>query len=101
MRYYLPRLLRFFIYQMFEWFGVAICDSIGEKVTGTLINLIPTLFVLSIYESAYFFDEWKQNFQRSESLAKENIRSQFEALKSQLDPHFLFNSLNTLACPHR
>ena len=86
-----------FIYQMFEWFGVVICDSLSEKITGTVINLIPTLFVLSIYEGAYFFDEWKQNFQRSEALAKENIRSQFEALKNQLDPHFLFNSLNTLA----
>ena len=86
-----------FIYELFGWFGVVICDSVHDKVISTAINLIPTLFILSIYESAYFFEEWKRNFQRSETLAKENIRSQFEALKSQLDPHFLFNSLNTLA----
>lgn len=85
------------IYYLFELFGVIICDSVNEKMMSTVVNLIPTLFVLSIYESAYFFEEWKRNFQRSETLAKENIRSQFEALKSQLDPHFLFNSLNTLA----
>lgn len=32
----------------------------------------------------------------NEVLRTENIRSHYETLKSQLDPHFLFNSLNTL-----
>lgn len=32
----------------------------------------------------------------NEALRSENILTRFEALKSQLDPHFLFNSLNTL-----
>ncbi len=62
-----------------------------------LINMGATIFILSIYESAYFFSEWKKNVQKTEALARENIQSQFEALKNQVDPHFLFNSLNTLA----
>ena len=32
----------------------------------------------------------------NETLRAENIRTRYEALKNQLDPHFLFNSLNTL-----
>lgn len=68
-----------------------------EMLLMAFLNLAPTFFVISIYEGTYFFLEWKKNIQRSEALAKENIRSQFEALKNQLDPHFLFNSLNTLA----
>ncbi|MBR6437872.1 MAG: histidine kinase [Bacteroidales bacterium] len=32
----------------------------------------------------------------NETLRSENLLTRFEALKSQLDPHFLFNSLNTL-----
>ncbi len=32
----------------------------------------------------------------NETLRAENIRSRYEALESQMDPHFLFNSLNTL-----
>ena len=32
----------------------------------------------------------------NEVLRTENIRTRYEALKSQMDPHFLFNSLNTL-----
>jgi sensor histidine kinase YesM len=61
------------------------------------IAIIPTAIVTMIYESAYFFHEWKRNVQKTESLARENVQSQLETLKNQLDPHFLFNSLNTLA----
>jgi len=32
----------------------------------------------------------------NESLRAENMASRYEALKTQMDPHFLFNSLNTL-----
>jgi hypothetical protein len=35
--------------------------------------------------------------QRIARLEKEKVQSQFEALKSQINPHFLFNSFNTLA----
>ncbi len=80
----------------FRLIGIPICHP-DEQLAIALSNLIPMGLVISIYEGAYFFDEWIKNLQRSEALAKENIRSQFEALKNQLDPHFLFNSMNTLA----
>jgi sensor histidine kinase YesM len=62
-----------------------------------LVSLIPTFVCLLVYESVYFFEAWKRNVKKSEELARENIQSQLEVLKNQLDPHFLFNSLNTLA----
>ena len=80
----------------FAAIGVPICAP-DQRLNMALSNLIPMGMVLSIYEGAYFFNEWIKNLQHSEALAKENIRSQFEALKNQLDPHFLFNSMNTLA----
>ncbi len=88
------------IIYLFSFINIPICgpeDGPYARWMLALTNLVPNFFVTSLYEGAYFFMEWKKNFQRSEALAKENIRSQFEALKSQLDPHFLFNSLNTLA----
>ena len=40
---------------------------------------------------------WRdQRLQREALLQREKIESQFEALKSQINPHFLFNSFNTL-----
>jgi sensor histidine kinase YesM len=74
------------------------CEFDQANIAGGIItSIIPTLLVTSIYESVYFFEQWKQHIQRSEALARENIQSQLEVLKSQIDPHFLFNSLNTLA----
>jgi len=60
-------------------------------------SLVPTVAVLSVYESAYFFQQWKAYLQRAEQLARASTQAQLDALQSQLDPHFLFNSLNTLA----
>jgi sensor histidine kinase YesM len=59
-------------------------------------SLIGTLIVVSIYEASYFFREWRKTILEAEQLKRENIASQFETLKSQVNPHFLFNSLNTL-----
>ncbi|MDX2248071.1 MAG: two-component regulator propeller domain-containing protein [Bacteroidia bacterium] len=39
---------------------------------------------------------WEKRLRRTERLEKEKIESQFETLKSQINPHFLFNSFNTL-----
>jgi two-component system, LytTR family, sensor kinase len=64
---------------------------------GFRIALIPTIIITLLYESVYFFESWKQNVKQTEALARENVQSQLETLKNQLDPHFLFNSLNTLA----
>lgn len=83
-----------------NWFytslGISVCES-GEFLVFMVSNLVPMVIVVSVYEGAYFFDNWVENLKHSEALAQENIRSQFEALKNQLDPHFLFNSMNTLA----
>ena len=86
----------FAIEAAFALINIPVCQP-DERLVMALFNLIPMMLVVSIYEGAYFFNEWVKNLQRSEALAKENIRSQLEALKNQLDPHFLFNSMNTLA----
>ena len=60
-------------------------------------SLVPTVAVLALYESMYFFEQWKGNLHRAEHLARAQTQAQLDALQSQLDPHFLFNNLNTLA----
>jgi len=77
-------------------FSVPLCEE-GHLLGDFIVKLVPTILVTSFYESIYFFGEWKKNLQRSEALARAGIQSELETLRSQLDPHFLFNSLNTLA----
>lgn len=66
-------------------------------IQGYVVGLIPTGMVLMAYEMVYFFDSWKNKVLETEAISRTQIQSQLEALKNQLDPHFLFNSLNTLS----
>jgi two-component system, LytTR family, sensor kinase len=59
-------------------------------------SLTATFIVLMMYESVYFLNLWKSSMLEAERLKKEQIKTQLDALKTQVNPHFLFNSLNTL-----
>ncbi|MGD1005856.1 MAG: histidine kinase [Ignavibacteriaceae bacterium] len=43
----------------------------------------------------YFYMLWRQSLSREQKLREEKLTFQYETLKSQVNPHFLFNSLNT------
>jgi sensor histidine kinase YesM len=62
----------------------------------SFITVLITFFITSIYESVFFYQQWKYNFSKSVRLEKDNIEARYEALKTQVNPHFLFNSLNSL-----
>ena len=62
-----------------------------------MIALVVNFVVISIMEGKYFFREWKKSMVESESLRRQNVEFQYSALTSQLNPHFLFNSLNALS----
>jgi len=65
--------------------------------TATLLAIFITFFLIAADIGKEFFMLWKSALVESEKLKKETVQSQFEALKTQINPHFLFNSLNTLA----
>lgn len=44
----------------------------------------------------HFFEQWRANAVRAAHLEKEKAQVQFDNLKNQLNPHFLFNSLASL-----
>lgn len=69
-----------------------------------LLDLTKSLFysqifnfiIVAVYEGVYLFKQWKNALVIAEKLQKEHILCQFEMLRSQINPHFLFNCLNTL-----
>jgi two-component system sensor histidine kinase AlgZ len=77
------------------WEGhhLGLMDGLRE----TALNLISTLIVLLVYESRHLFEQWEANLRRADHLAQAQQQAQLDALAQQLDPHFLFNSLNTLS----
>lgn len=52
--------------------------------------------LLAATASAWLIRQRDKRLERESTLKREKIESQFEALKSQINPHFLFNSFNTL-----
>ena len=66
----------------------------------SMITIIRDLVIVVIVQVTVFFIYIAKQDQESaivhEKLIAENIRSRYEVLKSQVDPHFVFNSLNTL-----
>ncbi len=42
-------------------------------------------------------NKWRNSLAEIERFKKENLETQFEMLRMQVNPHFLFNSLNTLS----
>jgi Histidine kinase len=61
-----------------------------------IFSLLITIMVSSIVHGRNFLTGWKQTLLETETLKKEQAIAQYETLKTQVNPHFLFNSLNVL-----
>lgn len=69
----------------------------GSSLQPTILISIAITLVISIFlHSREFFLNWRKLELDAVKLRNENLTSKYESLKSQLDPHFLFNSLNVL-----
>jgi len=49
-----------------------------------------------VSNTVLFFKNWKESAVQHEILKREQLALQYETLKSQVNPHFLFNNLNSL-----
>jgi two-component system, LytTR family, sensor kinase len=54
-------------------------------------------FLMFLHEGIAGFEKWKKTLTETEQLRKEFVRTNLIVLKSQVNPHFLFNNLNTLS----
>lgn len=71
-------------------------DLIFSHSTEIIITILISFLITTIHEAVFFYQQWKYNFSKSVRLEKDNIEAQYAALKAQVNPHFLFNSLNSL-----
>ncbi|HPF12280.1 MAG TPA: histidine kinase [Flavobacteriaceae bacterium] len=61
-----------------------------------LNNLFTALLVLLYINSKYFFSSWEKSVVQTQEMSKQQVKQELLALKNQINPHFLFNNLNTL-----
>jgi len=62
-----------------------------------LITLVIVTIISLVFHSIGFFQEGQQQKVVNERLRKEKAQAELNALKTQVDPHFLFNSFNVLS----
>ncbi len=58
--------------------------------------VIISVMVQAIYEAIYYFLKLKKSIREEEQTKQMIVQAQLDALKNQAQPHFFFNSLNTL-----
>lgn len=63
----------------------------------TFTPMTIALVFMAIFTSRAWLMEWRKSAIETEQLRSEKLASQYQSLKDQLNPHFLFNSLNALS----
>jgi len=68
----------------------------SQNGTFYLISLIITVVISLFFHVFYFYKALQENKVKEQKIIAGTASAKFESLKNQIDPHFLFNSLNVL-----
>jgi two-component system, LytTR family, sensor kinase len=111
-RTWLAILIQYVVHGCFSFVITSLLFSLNEAVYGFPVNYITgtelelfliyttvitfSFLISSSYTLAFVIDKLKASIIQTETAQRATAEAQIAALRSQLDPHFLFNSLNTL-----
>jgi len=69
----------------------------SEKAANYVESSVITFIVLLVFHSLHFYKIYQENKVTQQKIIAGTANAKFESLKNQIDPHFLFNSLNVLS----
>ncbi|MFN7119132.1 MAG: sensor histidine kinase [Saprospiraceae bacterium] len=82
----------------FILFGHSPATSFQFLRSGFITSVLVVTFLISLFlHGRAFLFHWKNAILETERLKQAHLSSRFESLKNQVNPHFLFNSLNVLS----
>ena len=96
-------LYSFFASMLIWYFSIKILFNPGfnptfsDLVSNAQLPMYIALAISMFFSGIEFIKRWKEEAVKAEKLEKEKIATQYESLRNQVNPHFLFNSLNTLS----
>jgi len=84
-----------------NWFWIVVMSDQSwshflSRKTTFIAQYIIFFMVASIIYAISFFKSWRNEVQQSEMIKREALTLQYQVLQNQVNPHFLFNSLNVL-----
>ncbi|HRA60905.1 MAG TPA: histidine kinase [Bacteroidia bacterium] len=92
----------FAIYIPMLVFNTYVCENVelhqGKLMLSSIaIGVLISFMILSVEISTQFFSNWKKSLVEVEKYKAESAQAQLQNLKSQINPHFLFNNMSVLA----
>ena len=88
-------LIIFFVFHVFNIKGYQIQE--GDLKYGFLVGLAVNIVFESLWEVIYIIEKVKEAVAEKERIEQMQLRQEFDQLKQKVNPHFLFNSFNTLS----
>jgi len=85
----------FYGYDAFHFLGYQL--EMEQFKLSILMAVALTLVATTLWEAEYALGKWKESLAEKEELQQLAIQQEFDTLKSQVNPHFLFNCFNTLS----
>jgi two-component system LytT family sensor kinase len=84
---------------LFNYFVCKFPEATKDKMNkaSVIIGSLVTLIIMGFEIGKDFFIKWKVSLAEVEKYKKESVEAQLENLKSQVNPHFLFNNLSVLS----
>lgn len=84
-----------FLVDYYIWVLPSFMDTNMSNVPKPVHGLLTVMFIV-ISTSIKIYEVWKESEDKEKEIVATQNLSELEALKSQLSPHFLFNSLNSI-----
>jgi len=88
----------YLICYLFDWLHLFGYTVDGADLTyAILVGLIVNIVSESLWELMYIMDRYKESAAEKEMMEMMHLKQEFNNLKQKVNPHFLFNSFNTLS----
>ena len=82
--------------KFFSFFSLNVNYNFQERTKALLTIIFIGIMTMAIYEAIYFYVRLKKSIREEEQTKQTIIQAQLDALRNQAQPHFFFNTLNTL-----
>ncbi len=79
------------------WNGTLPSHSWDSIVQALPLTLLISFVITLLFTAVGFFLAWKKSLLEAEKFKLEMLAYKYESLRNQINPHFLFNSLNVLS----
>lgn len=88
-------LVIFFVYDWFHVLGYSL--RMEDLKMGLLVGFAVNVIFETLFEADFVLERYKESVEERKELQELSLQTEFDTLKNQVNPHFLFNCFNTLS----